>query len=52
MSVTKQTKILELPSYIAGEAVDGDLLDVIYPYTGKVAGRVRQVDGAGLERAL
>ena len=52
MSVTKQTEILELPSYIAGEAAGGDLLDVIYPYTGEVAGRVRQVDGAGLERAL
>jgi aldehyde dehydrogenase (NAD+) len=45
-------EILELPSYIAGEAVGGELLDVIYPYTGEVAGRVRQVDGAGLERAL
>ena len=52
MSVTEQTEILELPSYIAGEAVGGDLLDVIYPYTGEVAGRVRQVDAAGLERAL
>ena len=45
-------EILELPSYIAGEAVGGELLDVIYPYTGEVAGHVRQVDGAGLERAL
>jgi putative phosphonoacetaldehyde dehydrogenase len=45
-------EILELPSYVAGEAVGGELLDVIYPYTGEVAGRVRQVDGAGLERAL
>ncbi len=52
MNETEQTKILELPCYIAGEAVGGELLDVIYPYTGKVAGRVRQVDGAGLERAL
>ena len=52
MSVTKQTEILELPSYIAGETAGGDLLDVLYPYTGEVAGRVRQVDGAGLERAL
>ena len=52
MSVTEQTEILELPSYVAGEAAGGDLLDVLYPYTGEVAGRVRQVDGAELERAL
>ena len=52
MSVAKNTEILELPSYIAGKAVGGELLDVIYPYTGEVSGRVRQVDGAGLERAL
>jgi len=52
MSVVEKTEVLELPSLIAGEAVGGKLLDVIYPYTGEVAGRVRQVDGAGLERAL
>jgi putative phosphonoacetaldehyde dehydrogenase len=52
MSVVEKTDVLELPSLIAGEAVGGELLDVIYPYTGEVAGRVRQVDGAGLERAL
>jgi aldehyde dehydrogenase (NAD+) len=52
MSVAAQTDVLELPSLIAGEAVGGDLLDVIYPYTGEVAGRVRQVNGVGLEQAL
>ena len=36
MSVAKKTEILELPSYIAGKAVGGELLDVIYPYTGEV----------------
>jgi len=50
--MTEPNKILELPSYIAGEAAGDELLDVIYPYTGEVAGRVRQVDGAGLEHAL
>ncbi len=50
--MTEPNKILELPSYIAGEAAGGELLDVIYPYTGEVAGRVRQVDAAGLEHAL
>jgi len=50
--MTEPNKILELPSYIAGEAAGGELLDVIYPYTGEVAGRVRQVDAAGLEKAL
>ena len=52
MSVAEKTEVLELSSLIAGEAVGRELLDVIYPYTGEVAGRVRQVDGAGLERAL
>ena len=52
MSVAEKTEVLELPSLIAGEAVGGELLDVIYPYTGEVTGRVRQVDGAGLERVL
>ena len=50
--MTEKTEVLELPSYIAGDAAGGELLDVIYPYTGEVAGRVRQVDAAGLERAL
>ena len=50
--MTEPNKILELPSYIAGEAAGDELLDVIYPYTGEVTGRVRQVDGAGLEHAL
>ena len=52
MSVAEKTEVLELPSLIAGEAVGGDLLDVIYLYTGEMAGRVRQVDGAELEQAL
>ena len=50
--MTEPNKTLELPSYIAGEAAGDELLDVIYPYTGEVTGRVRQVDGAGLEHAL
>jgi len=50
--MTEPNKILELPSYIAGEAAGDELLDVIYPYNGEVTGRVRQVDGAGLEHAL
>ena len=50
--MTEPNKTLELPSYIAGEAAGEELLDVIYPYTGEVTGRVRQVDGAGLEHAL
>jgi len=50
--MNEPNKILELPSYIAGEAAGDELLDVIYPYTGEVTGRVRQVDGAGLEHAL
>jgi aldehyde dehydrogenase (NAD+) len=52
MSVAEKTEVLELLSLIAGEAVGGELLDLIYPYTGEVTGRVRQVDGAGLEQAL
>ena len=52
MSVAEKTEILKLPSYIAGEAMGGELLDVIYPYTSEVIGCVRQVDGVGLERAL
>jgi len=50
--MTEPNKTLELPSYIASEAAGDELLDVIYPYTGEVTGRVRQVDGAGLEHAL
>ena len=50
--MTEPNKTLELPSYIAGEAAGDELLDVIYPYTGEVTGRVRQGDGAGLEHAL
>ncbi|MBO35362.1 MAG: phosphonoacetaldehyde dehydrogenase [Verrucomicrobiales bacterium] len=50
--MTEPNKILELPSCIAGEAAGDELLDVIYPYNGEVTGRVRQVDGAGLEHAL
>ena len=37
---------------MAGKEVGSEPLDVLYPYTGEVAGRVRQVDRAGLEQAL
>ena len=52
MSATDQTEILELPCYVAGEEVGSEPLEVIYPYNGELAGRVRMVDGSGLERAL
>ena len=47
MSDTEQTGILELPCYVAGEEVDGELLDVIYPYSGELAGGKR--NGAAIE---
>ena len=52
MNGTEPTEIIELSCYAAGKEIGGELLDVIYPYTGEVAGRVRQVDRAGLEQAL
>ena len=52
MNATDQTEILELPCYVAGEEVGSEPLEVIYPYNGELAGRVRMVDGSGLERAL
>ena len=52
MSGTEQAEVMELPCYVAGEQMGSQPLDVLYPYTGEVAGRVRQVDRAGLEKAL
>ncbi len=52
MSGTEQAEVMELPCYVAGEQIGSQPLDVLYPYTGEVAGRVRQVDRAGLEQAL
>ena len=52
MSGTEPNEIIELPCYVAGEQMGSQPLDVLYPYTGEVAGRVRQVDRAGLEKAL
>ena len=52
MSKPEQDGILELPCYVAGEEVGSELLDVTYPYNGNLAGRVRMVDGSGLEQAL
>ncbi len=52
MSRTEQTEVLELPCYVAGKEIGNEPLDVLYPYTGEIAGHVRQVDRAGLEQAL
>ena len=52
MSTTELTGIPELSCHVAGEEVGSELLDVIYPYSGELAGRVRMVDGSGLDRAL
>ncbi len=52
MSRAQQTEVLELACYVAGKEIGSEPLDVHYPYTGEIAGRVRQVDGAGLEQAL
>jgi len=52
MNGTEPTEIIELSCYVAGKEVGSEPLDVLYPYTGEVAGRVRQVDRAGLEQAL
>jgi len=52
MSGAEQTEVLELPCYGAGKEVGNELLDVHYPYTGEVVGRVRQVDRSDLEKAL
>ena len=52
MSRAEQTEVLELPCYVAGKEIGNEPLDVLYPYTGEIAGRVRQVDRAGLELAL
>ncbi len=52
MSRAEQTEVLELPCYVAGEEIGNEPLDVLYPYTGEITGRVRQVDRAGLEQAL
>ena len=52
MSDTEQIKVLELPCYVAGKEAGSEPLDVFYPYTGELTGRVRQVDRAGLELAL
>ena len=52
MMVTGQTQALELPCYVGGKAVGGEPLDVLYPYNGEMAGRVRMIDREGLELAL
>ena len=52
MNGTEPTEIIELSCYVAGKEMGSESLDVLYPYTGEVAGRVRQVDRAGLEQAL
>ena len=52
MSRAEQTEVLELPCYVAGKEMGNEPLDVLYPYTGEVVGRVRQVDRAGLEEVL
>jgi len=52
MSGIEQTEILELPCYVTGKGMGSELLDVHYPYTGEVIGRVRQVDRSDLENAL
>ena len=52
MNGTEPTEIIELSCYVAGKEVGSEPLDVLYPYTGEVAGRVRQVDRGGLEQAL
>ena len=52
MSNSDQDGIPELPCLVAGEEMGGELLDVHYPYNGELAGRVRMVDGEGLECAL
>ena len=52
MGGTEETEVLELPCYVAGKEMGSEPLDVHYPYTGEIAGRVRQVDRAGLEQAL
>ena len=52
MSETEQTEVMELPCYLAGKEMGRELLDVHYPYTGEVIGRVRQVDRSDLETAL
>ncbi len=50
---TQSTDILELPSYIAGQAIKTDnTVDVTYPYTGEVSGRVSMISGEQLETAL
>ena len=40
MSTTELTGIPELSCHVAGEEVGSELLDVIYPYSGELAGRV------------
>ena len=52
MSNSDQDGVPELPCLVAGEGMGGELLDVHYPYNGELAGRVRMVDGEGLECAL
>ena len=52
MSVAESRGIPELSCHVAGEELGSELLDVIYPYSGELAGRVRMVDGSGLEQAL
>ena len=52
MSAPESTTTPELSCHVAGEEVGSELLDVIYPYSGELAGRVRMVDSSGLEQAL
>ncbi len=47
------TQVLELPSYIAGEAVrTGATLEVHYPYTGETVGTVSVIGPAEVERMI
>lgn len=44
---------MNLPSYIAGEAVESDeRLEVFYPWDGSLTGTVAKIDFAGLQRAI
>ena len=52
MNTADQDELMELPCYVAGEATGSEILEVFNPYSGKLAGRVRMVDSAGLEQAL
>ncbi|REK25281.1 MAG: aldehyde dehydrogenase family protein [Planctomycetota bacterium] len=49
----ESTSVVELPSYVAGQPIAGDrVVDVTYPYTGEVSGRVAMISASELETAL